>query len=324
MDINNDKLEFDVWGQEHISVKIYQANGTVVLVPERNWAGEEILMFSASDGVFKAISASVTVSVMEVNDAPYDLDITAPSHKLKIKDGTSIDFSGECQDLDLIYGDKLYFRWSSSIDGKLGEGENLPGITLTSGKHIITLEVTDSNGASVTGTINVTVEQTKQQTLSEDLTTLGILISVLSIVIIVVLIMIFMFQKKKRKREEEERKEKITPVTVLPPTPAGQAQPIAAGQQIPAPSLQTMAGAPPYAPQPTPWQQEASGAPMPEAPEREALPPATEAEEAETLFSLPDDGIYLAEKVEDLDGIDLGSLPKTKPLSADGISDPDA
>ena len=40
------------------------------------------------------------------------------------------------------------FAWSSSIDGGLGNGETLNTSELSTGSHVITLQVTDSDGMS--------------------------------------------------------------------------------------------------------------------------------------------------------------------------------
>jgi hypothetical protein len=56
------------------------------------------------------------------------------------------------------------FAWSSSIDGALGSGASLSTAELTTGTHVITLEVTDSDGMSsqVQRTIVVTEEDTPE------------------------------------------------------------------------------------------------------------------------------------------------------------------
>jgi chitinase len=37
-------------------------------------------------------------------------------------------------------------RWSSSLDGDLGTGEGISTVDLSTGRHVITLRVTDSDG----------------------------------------------------------------------------------------------------------------------------------------------------------------------------------
>jgi hypothetical protein len=48
--------------------------------------------------------------------------------------------------------------WASDLDGPLGTGERLEGVTLSGGSHVLTLEATDSEGQSTAVTVSVTAE----------------------------------------------------------------------------------------------------------------------------------------------------------------------
>ncbi len=166
-DINNDKLVFSCTGQNYIDVQIYQTNGTVVLTPEKDWNGIENLTFTASDGKFQ-ISDDVLITVTPVNDAPGPANITSPKSGIRINDGTSLTFSGNCPDPDLPYDDELTFRWNSNISGFLGIGQTLTGVILSIGEHRISLEVTDKTDEKTEVHILVTVLETQESDSDND------------------------------------------------------------------------------------------------------------------------------------------------------------
>ena len=156
MDINNDPLEFKCEGQNNLSVTISQENGTVIVIPKKDWNGHETLIFYANDSIFE-ISDNVTITVTPVNDPPGPAVINTPQEKLEVENGTKINFSGLCDDVDLIYGDKLTFNWSSNISGIIGSGENLTDIILQPGQHQITLEVSDIMGETSIAMVNISI-----------------------------------------------------------------------------------------------------------------------------------------------------------------------
>jgi fibronectin type 3 domain-containing protein len=250
-DVNNDPLDFSCFGNDFITVTIYPENGTVALKPMPNWNGEEIITFTADDGHFKEVSDTVTVTVTPVNDAPFGLVITNPENDYKIMEKTELDFTATCRDYDLIYGDQLFYSWSSDIDGRFGEGENLVGITLSPGSHVITLEVADSRGGSTSGSINITVQRTSKGGLSEDKGAMGLIAAALIIAAIIVIVIIF-FIMKLRRRNEDTVKEEVKRVQVLPPAPPGLGQPAMQRPQVQYPGLPPMHGPPATLPAPQP------------------------------------------------------------------------
>jgi parallel beta-helix repeat protein len=162
-DVNADPLIFSCSGHEHIKVTIYQNNGTVVLVPELNWNGEETLTFSASDGISnKKATMTITIIITPVNDPPGAVDVITPIMNIKISDGDKLDFRASCIDPDIIYGDELTYSWSTDISGTIGAGESLTNILLTIGKHQITVEVSDRSGEISFNILYVTVLETNE------------------------------------------------------------------------------------------------------------------------------------------------------------------
>ncbi len=155
-DINNDPLYFSCIGQHHLNVTIHQNNGTVTLKPEKNWNGKETLIIYANDSVYN-ISDNITITVTPVNDAPGPAVIVEPQDGLKVENGTEINFSGICDDVDLIYGDRLTFKWYSNISNEFGEGKNLTGVILPPGNHQIRLEVSDIAGEKSIANLKITI-----------------------------------------------------------------------------------------------------------------------------------------------------------------------
>ncbi len=155
-DLNNDKLEFRCEGENHIEVIIYQDNGTVVLIPEKNWNGEETIIFYAKEGTGE-ISDDVTIIVTPVNDPPEKPEITGPIDGFVVDNNVPIDFWAICNDPDIVYGDELSFRWYSNISGELSNRAMVNNIILPTGIHKITVKVSDLVGETSQTSINVTV-----------------------------------------------------------------------------------------------------------------------------------------------------------------------
>jgi hypothetical protein len=86
--------------------------------------------------------------------------ITSPSPGTVVKPGESLNLTGTASGGTPDYS----FQWSSSVDGILGTGANLPILGLSLDMHDgnvqpnrITLLVTDANGQSATDSVDVTV-----------------------------------------------------------------------------------------------------------------------------------------------------------------------
>jgi parallel beta-helix repeat protein len=210
-DPNHDTLNFKSKGQEYITVTIFQNNGTVILEPEHNWNGEETLTFSASDGD-KEVNAQVTITVTPVNDPPLQPQIVSFDDGIVLEYGEFLDLEGECQDPDSPYGETLTYVWTSSIDKKLGSGQLLEEIILTHGEHVITMEVFDKAGESVTTSANVTVLEKPESEKSEwDPTIAYGIIGIVIVIVIIIGLIIFMKKRKKPTEEKEADEEKPKP-----------------------------------------------------------------------------------------------------------------
>jgi nitrous oxidase accessory protein NosD len=155
-DINNDSLRFSSDGCEHINVTINQENGTVILEPEKDWNGQETLVFHANDSVCK-ISDNVKISVTPVNDPPGPVNIISPKDNIQIEYGQVVEFWSTCDDPDIPYGDELTIQWFSINLGIIGQGEVLNDIKLPIGEHIIIVEVCDVQGQKSSATVKIIV-----------------------------------------------------------------------------------------------------------------------------------------------------------------------
>jgi len=155
-DINGDDLYFNCQGQEFIDVVIYLENGTVGLSPKRDWNGQEALTFHVSDGQYDVVGY-VNITVTSVNDPPVDISITGPENNTVVENGTALTFEGFAHDADIVYGDALTYSWSSDQSGVFGTGSLLHDITLSPGKHNVTLSVVDKESASNEKAITVTI-----------------------------------------------------------------------------------------------------------------------------------------------------------------------
>ncbi len=228
-DLNGDILTFRCEGQEHIDLTIHQENGTVILMPEENWNGKEELTFYASDKLFE-VSDQVIITVAPVNDPPNYIEILTPIDGYNIKEGEYLTFNGAGDDPDVPYGDKLTFEWSSNISGVLGEGVELENVSLIPGVHLITLEVTDEAGESVTAEIQIKCTKEDETTKDKDGETKpakrednsGVIIValiIIAIVVIIVLVFYFRFRKKQTPNEAKDQVESQAPTHISQPPP---------------------------------------------------------------------------------------------------------
>lgn len=161
MDFNYDLLTFSCFHSNHMTVKIDQETGNVILKPSENWTGEEVLIFYAYDGMFEAHD-DLKITVTPVDDPPGAAQIKSPTNGARIEFGTLVNFTGSCEDPDVEFGDKLVFKWSSDISGDLGKTATLNNILLELGEHEIRLDVWDSANQTSRTSIKITVFETNE------------------------------------------------------------------------------------------------------------------------------------------------------------------
>ena len=118
--------------------------------------GTHAITLTAIDAQGAIGTASTTVTVVAPNQPP-TASITSPAANSSTVQGTAITFAGSGNDPETgaLSGGSLV--WTSSRDGQIGTGASFSRSTLTVGTHVITLTVTDPQGASNVTTITITV-----------------------------------------------------------------------------------------------------------------------------------------------------------------------
>ncbi|HLJ45987.1 MAG TPA: BACON domain-containing carbohydrate-binding protein [Bryobacteraceae bacterium] len=108
-----------------------------------------------SDGVNTGSVTSGTFTVPRKN--PSAPNIIAPKPNAFYQTATMVTLNASIYDVDDGLLDGAAVQWSSSLDGNLGTGALLYTTTLHQGTHTITVKGTDSDGNSVTGTVQITI-----------------------------------------------------------------------------------------------------------------------------------------------------------------------
>jgi len=165
---------------EGVNVKT-NPNGSFLFRPDNSMVGTHRVNVTASDGNLTA-SGEIAIRVINVNDPPRQTSITIEGGKV-FTEGDEITLRGDTYDPDQVWGDRLDYVWESSIQGFIGNGENITP-TLKAGSHNITLTVTDMGGRTDECLITIEVLPEKaslERTMRT--TTLFILIAVAAIII---------------------------------------------------------------------------------------------------------------------------------------------
>jgi len=190
-DIDGDVLSYDHEDSNNLTISV--EGTTVMITPDPDWCGIEIVEFTASDG-HGSVSLNVTIDVKPINDAPTDAKIIAGS---KYVEGEKQIVDSSAVDVDIPFGDELTYSWSSDISGEIGVGQSLD-LSLPAGNHLITLTVTDKEGLSVTTTKEIEVEPVEDNNGSE----VGLILIIILIIVVVLAALIFGFMIIRRKRNE--------------------------------------------------------------------------------------------------------------------------
>lgn len=195
-DIDGDPLFFDHGSSDNLSMSIEKGN--LKIIPVNNWSGSEVFGISASDGSL-SISINASILVTPVNDPPYDPRIIGES---TYREGEDQIVDSSARDVDIPYGDELTYTWSSNATGEIGTGKSI-NLSLSSGKHLITLTVTDIEGLSASSSMEIEVlemedkEEEREQDDSEMSWFLPIVSIAILIIIAIMIILIFLSKKKK-------------------------------------------------------------------------------------------------------------------------------
>jgi hypothetical protein len=143
------------------------------------------------DGELDPVSIVWTVTVTNLNQAPHNVTVTSTSGKTTFKEGEAIQFSASALDLD---GDDLTYEWFLDEQEKVGTGPNLNLVDAGLGSHKISVEVTDSAGATTEANLQFSVQKDSDGPGEDGLSMMmiGIIAAVIVIVLVVILITVFM------------------------------------------------------------------------------------------------------------------------------------
>ncbi|MHA6316122.1 Ig-like domain-containing protein, partial [Altererythrobacter sp. CAU 1778] len=130
-------------------------DGTINYVPDANFSGTDTIVYEMSDGNGGVSTASVTVTVTAVNDAPVARDDTATTNE-----DTPVTIGVLANDTD-VDGDPLTVTAATSPDGTVtinadGTIVFTPNANFN-GTTSITYTISDGNGGTATATVAVTV-----------------------------------------------------------------------------------------------------------------------------------------------------------------------
>ena len=135
--------------QELIPVWVFEADLYVQTEDER-----------AADDMQIADNALIYIQAEETPDAQLVATIDAPAPGQTLMPWQTVDLAGSAAGGLAPYS----FEWSSEVNGTLGQGEALSGVSLSAdtraasfGTNLITLTVTDANGLTATATVEVSV-----------------------------------------------------------------------------------------------------------------------------------------------------------------------
>jgi hypothetical protein len=111
--------------------------------------GTHVLTATATDPFGAQGSASLTLSVANLLPTA---TITSPVSDIRVSTSQFVNFQGQGTDPE----GPVSLAWQSSLSGPLGTGNSIT-VQLPVGEHVVTLTVTDANGATAQDSVVVTV-----------------------------------------------------------------------------------------------------------------------------------------------------------------------
>lgn len=222
VDRDGDKLKFFKSGDVNVSVNILPENGIVIFNPDKDWVGDQNIIFLINDSKVE-IEYSLVVTVLPVNDAPViekvnNILVTTRSELTVIGEiGQELTFNIKSYDVDsevLDYSIKLD---NSSIRSpknlKIDEISGQIQFKPTSddvGVVSINVTVSDNKGGSDWKVINIKVLEEKKPWYEFDFQTLLIMGAVILLIVLIISGFLFIEWRniKKRKEAEQEKAQK--------------------------------------------------------------------------------------------------------------------
>jgi hypothetical protein len=120
--------------------------------------GTHTITLTATDSKGATGTATVQITVQATSNQTPSAQISAPANQAVFQQGAAINFAGTGNDAEdgALTGASLV--WTSNMGGQLGTGASFTLNNLAAGTHTITLTATDSNGATGTATVQITVQ----------------------------------------------------------------------------------------------------------------------------------------------------------------------
>jgi hypothetical protein len=157
-------LAFDVEGDDLLfrvsdsQVILNMTTGQMRYTPDNDDIGWLNFTMTVNDNVepSRKIEAFFSIKVVNVNDIMEDPRIISPSEGDTYRWNESVGLRGVCIDPDAQWDQELNFSWSSNQTGHLGYGPSISFRFKDSGRHMLTLTVTDGEFEK-TKLINISV-----------------------------------------------------------------------------------------------------------------------------------------------------------------------
>jgi hypothetical protein len=132
--------------------------GYISFKPNNNDVGIYHINITVSDinGTNNEDLVDIKLTILNVNDPP-SCKINIPINGSQLSSWDYY-FEAEGFDPDIQFGDQLNYSWYSDIDGRLGNGPDIYVYYLSSGKHEITLNVTDAHGLHTEAMVTIFID----------------------------------------------------------------------------------------------------------------------------------------------------------------------
>ena len=165
-DVEGDDLTFSIVGTPSNGTLGSISDNQIIYTPSQDWNGEDTFTYKANDGTADSNTATVTVTVTSVNDAPVTTDQSATTDE-----DTAVDITLTATDVE---NDNLTFTIVSDVSNGT---TSLSGTTVTytptanfNGTDTFTYKANDGTDDSNISTVTVTVNSVNDAPVANDVT----------------------------------------------------------------------------------------------------------------------------------------------------------